>query len=367
MAKTKIEELAEFGQSIWLDSISRSMITTGSLKEMIGSGLRGMTSNPTIFDKAISSGNDYDQTIKELHAQGKTTFEIYDDLTVRDVQDAADLFKAVYENSDGLDGYVSLEVSPKLAFQTEETINEAKRLHKKVNRANVMFKVPATEAGFPAVEELLSGGINVNITLIFSLEQYINTAHAYLKGMKRLLDRGGDISTLASVASIFVSRVDTAVDTLLDEKISGEQNKDRKDRLSSLRGKAAVANSRLIFRKYQELFSGKEYLQLKEKGGSVQRVLWGSTGTKNPDYSDIKYVTELMGSPTVNTLPQQTLEAFVDHGIIEESLTRHRDENEDVVRALKEAGENKTRTAELLGLNNPQTLNNWIKRLRLDQ
>lgn len=338
MSKTKIEELAVFGQSIWLDSINRSMFKTGKLQEMIDQGLRGMTSNPTIFDKAISSGSVYDEDISQMHMIGRSTFDIYDDLTVSDVQDAADLFRTVYEKSGGLDGYVSLEVNPKLAFQTRETINEAKRLHKKVNRPNVMFKVPSTDAGFPAIEELLSEGINVNITLIFSLEQYIKTADAYLKGLQKLYDSRGDLSRIASVASVFVSRVDTAVDQLIDEKESKELNEDIKSKLLSLRGKAAVANSRLIFKKYLEIFMGEDYLQLQKKGAPVQRVLWGSTGTKDPGYSDIKYVTELIGKPTVNTLPEATLAAFTDHGIIEESLTKNMEEAEDTINSLKSFG-----------------------------
>ncbi len=340
MANTKIEELAAFGQSIWLDSISRSMIESGELRKMIDDGLRGMTSNPTIFDKAISSGHDYDEKIKELHSQGKSTFEIYDDLTVRDVQDAADLFKPVYEKTGGLDGYVSLEINPKLAFQTEETISEGVRLYKKVNRENVMFKVPATDAGIPAITELLSQGINVNITLIFSMEQYIQTAEAYIKGLQKLLDNNGDISKMASVASVFVSRIDSAIDKLIDEKISAEQSDDIKKKLSSVRGKAAVANSRLIFQKYGEIFGGAEFSRLLENGARVQRVLWGSTGTKDPDYSDIKYVTEIMGKPTVNTLPEKTLDAFVDHGVIGETLTQNVKESKEAIDVLNDFGIN---------------------------
>lgn len=338
MPKTRVDELAGIGQSIWLDSISRSMIETGELRELISRGLRGMTSNPTIFDKAISSGSDYDDKIKELHRIGKSTFEIYDDLTVRDIQDAADLFKPVYEKTDGLDGYVSLEINPKLAFQTEETIKEGRRLYEKVNRPNVMFKVPSTDAGFSAVEELLSEGISVNTTLIFSGEQYEKTARAFLNGIKKFLDKGGDLSKIASVASVFVSRIDTAVDKQLDEKISKEQNEDTKNRLKSLRGRAAVANSRLIFQKYLEFFSGEEFRLLNDKGVHVQRVLWGSTGTKDPAYSDIKYVTELIGSPTVNTLPQKTLDAFMDHGACKETLTQNVREAVEAINALKSFG-----------------------------
>lgn len=338
MAKTKIEELGDFGQSVWIDSISRSMIETGKLQEMINKGLKGMTSNPTIFDQAISSSADYDEKIKELHKLGKSTFEIYDELTFKDVQDAADIFKPIYEKTMGFDGYVSLEINPKLAGKTEETIKEGKRLYEKVNRPNVMFKVPSTEAGFGAIEELLSEGINVNVTLIFSLEQYVKTTNAYLKGMKRLLKKQGDLSTISSVASVFVSRIDTATDKMIDERISKEQDKEIKNRLRSLRGKAAVANSKIIFQKYLEIFSGKDFKLLKDKGANVQRVLWGSTGTKDPNYSDIKYVSELIGSPTVNTVPEKTLDAFLNRGIVQETLTEDMKGAKDVIDALKELG-----------------------------
>jgi transaldolase len=338
MSQTKVEELAALGQSIWLDSISREMMTTGRLQGFIDKGLRGMTSNPTIFDKAISSGTEYNGKIDELHKLGKSTFEVYDELTVQDIRDAADLFKPVYEKTGGLDGYVSLEINPKLAFQTEETIKEGLRLHTKVNRPNVMFKVPSTNEGFGAIEELLSEGINVNITLIFSLEQYEKTAWAFLKGMMRLLNKQGDISKIASVASVFVSRIDTAIDKQLDEKMSQEQDKDRQNLLKYLRGKASVANSKLIYQKYQEIFSGDDFSLLKEKGARVQRVLWGSTGTKDPGYSDIKYIEELIGNPTVNTVPEHTLNAFLDHGTCKETLTQDVKEAEKAIADLKSIG-----------------------------
>lgn len=328
MPKTTIEKLGEFGQSIWLDNISRSMIESGRLKEMIGLGLRGMTSNPTIFDKAISSANDYDKRIEELCGKGKSTFEIYDELTVKDVQDAADIFKPVYDKTNGLDGYVSLEVNPKLAFNKDETIREAQRLFKKVNRPNVMFKVPATEPGFEAIEKLLSDGININVTLIFSLEQYIKTAGSFLKGMDGLSQKGKYLSKVHSVASVFVSRVDTVVDRMIDEKNAPER----------LKGKAAVANSQLIFQKYLEIFSGHGFKRLEEKGANAQRVLWASTGTKNPVYSDIKYVTELIGRNTVNTLPGDTLQAFLDHGIVKKALTSDIREARDIINSLNNAG-----------------------------
>lgn len=336
MTKTVANELAEFGQSIWLDNINRAMINNGKLKEMVGLGLRGMTSNPTIFDKAISVSADYDEKILELHQEGKSTFEIYDCLTVRDVQDAADILKAVYQETDGLDGYVSLEVSPELAFDTQKTVEEAKRLHKKAKRANVMFKVPATKEGFKAIEELTACGINVNVTLIFSLEQYSDTAQFYLRGIKRFIENKGDCRRVRSVASVFVSRIDTIVDGLLEEKIVKGKDRQKNAELSLLKGKAAVANSGLIYRKYLDIFSSGEFKKLKDKGANIQRVLWGSTSTKSPGYSDIKYVSELIAKGTVNTMPENTWEAFLGHGKVKEALSADIEDARKVIDGLKD-------------------------------
>jgi len=328
MAKTTIESLVEFGQSAWLDNISRSMIESGRLKEQIGLGLRGMTSNPTIFDKAIRLSSDYDKRIEALCNSRRSTFEIYDDLTIKDVQDASDIFRPVYDKTDGLDGYVSLEVDPRMAFKTEETIKEARRLSKKVSRPNVMFKIPATDAGFKAIEELCSEGMNINATLIFSLGQYIETAQAYINGISRLLEKRGDAGKVRSVASVFVSRVDTFIDNEID-----------KNSLPiSLKGKAAVSNSRMIFKRYKEIFSGDRFSRLKEFGANPQRVLWASTSTKNPAYSDIKYITELIGKDTVNTLPENTFQAFLDHGLIEEALDADIDDAEFAIQGLRKLG-----------------------------
>lgn len=319
MNKDILNELADYGQSIWLDNINRKMIETGKLKEMIDSGLRGMTSNPSIFDKAISKTDDYDKYIEKLGPSDKSTFEIYDELTVKDIQDAANLFRPVYEKTNGLDGYVSLEINPKLAFDVDKTIAEGKRLFKKVNRPNLMLKVPATDQGFDAVSELIGAGMNVNVTLIFSLEKYKKTTMAYIDGLKRLLRNGGDLAKVRSVASVFVSRVDSSVDKQLDEFLSKENEK--KDLLSSLKGKAAVANSQLIYSEFMKIFLSKDYESLKAKGANIQKALWASTSTKNPEYSDIKYVEELIGKDTVNTLPGNTLELFLDHGQVKEALT----------------------------------------------
>ncbi len=306
---TKLHELAQLGQSLWIDNISRSMITGGKLKNLIDQGLRGQTSNPTIFKQAISTSSDYDAAIEQLAKAGKSTFAIYDELTIKDVQDAADLFHGVYESTQGLDGYVSLEINPKLGNELEAQLKEGKRLWQKLNRPNVMIKVPATKNGLGVVEGLIGQGINVNVTLIFSAEQYSQVVWAYLKGLNHLAQNGGDLKKVRSVASIFVSRVDTNIDKKLDEK-----------KETALRGKAAVANCEIIYHKFQKAFDTDEFKALKQKGTHVQRVLWASTGTKDPQYSDIKYISELVAADTVNTVPDKTLEAVLDHGVARKAM-----------------------------------------------
>lgn len=336
LGKPIFVELADFGQSIWLDNINRIILESGGLNKMITQGLRGMTSNPSIFEKAVSSSPDYDKKIMQLSAKHKTAFAIYDELTVGDIQDAADIFMPVYKETKGLDGYVSLEVSPKLAYNSEETVHEARRLYKKVNRPNLMCKVPATKEGFCAIEELTASGINVNATLIFSLGQYLNTAYAYIGGLERLLKANADISAVRSVASVFVSRADTAVDMLLDRLIAASF--ERRDYLSELKGKAASANCALIYKKYREIIKSDEFKRLEQKGAHLQRVLWASTSTKNPAYSDIKYVSELIAKDTINTLPEPTFEAFLDHGLIRQALDEDAHWAEDIILKLKEVG-----------------------------
>ncbi len=304
---TKLHDIAKLGQSLWIDNISRSMITGGKLKSLIDQGLRGQTSNPTIFKQAISTSTDYDARIQQLAESGKSTFEIYDELTIKDVQDAADLFRGVYDSTKGLDGYVSLEINPKLGNELDAQLKEGMRLWQKLNRPNVMIKVPATKNGLGVVEALISQGINVNVTLIFSAEQYQQVVWSYLKGLSHLAQGGGDIKKVHSVASIFVSRIDTSIDKKLEEK-------------SVLRGKAAVANCEIVYHKFQNSFSGGEFKALKLKGANVQRVLWASTGTKDPQYSDIKYITELIAADTVNTVPDKTLEAVLDHGVAKTAM-----------------------------------------------
>jgi transaldolase len=331
VARTTIEQLGEFGQSIWFDYISRSLLRSGRLDELIRLGVTGMTSNPTIFDQAINSGSDYDEQIWELKKAGKSVFEIYDAITIKDIRAAADIFKPIYERTKGLDGYVSLEINPQLAYQTQETIEEGKRLAKKVDRPNVMFKVPATDEGYEAITTLLAEGINVNVTLIFSLEQYQKTAAAYLTGIKGLLKNKGDARSVRSVASVFVSRIDTVVDALLD-KLSATTG------AASLKGKAATANATLIYCAYAHIFASDEFKALEKQGANLQRVLWGSTGTKNPAYSDIKYVAELIGRDTVNTVPEKTFEAFLDHGVAKETCTADTNEAQKIIDAFKKLG-----------------------------
>lgn len=337
MATSTIQQLADYGQSIWLDYISRSLLESGRLKSLIGQGLRGMTSNPSIFNQAISYSNDYDERIAELKHDGKSTFEIYDALTIQDIQEAADHFKAVYEQTNCLDGYVSLEINPQIAHQIGEQIKEGLRLFREVNRPNLMVKVPSTPEGFAVIEELTANGINVNATLIFSRMQHERVADAYMKGLSR---RGGDLTNIHSVASVFISRIDTAVDERLDERLADVSDPSQKEKLQAIKGKAAVANSRMIFEKYQALFNSARFQTLKAKGANVQRVLWASTSTKNPQYSDVKYVCELTARPTVNTLPEKTLHAFLDHGKVQDAFDGPVSESEKILVHLQSLGIN---------------------------
>lgn len=324
---SKIEKLAELGQSLWLDFISRDYIEGGKLQAMINEGLRGITSNPTIFDKAIAGSAAYDKEIADLLAKGHSTVEIYEQLAIKDIKTACEMMLPVFERTKGLDGYVSLEVNPKLAYKTKETIEEAIRLYGAVKMPNLMIKVPATKEGIPAVKELVSHGISVNTTLIFSIESYVATAMAYIEGLEILKANGGDVAKVASVASFFVSRVDSACDSALEKAGNKE-----------LQGKIAVANAKVAFKEYGGLFSGERWNALAGAGAMPQRVLWASTGTKNPAYSDVLYVDELIGNPTVNTMPPATIDAFLDHGKLEVTLDRGVEEAEAQVAALAGLG-----------------------------
>jgi transaldolase len=313
-------ELQSYGQSVWLDNISKAILDSGELQKLIEEdGLRGVTSNPTIFEKAINGSRDYDAVLKRLAQAGRTVDEIYEALVIDDIRRATDLFRPLFHATNGLDGYVSLEVSPRLANETQRTLEEARRLWAKVDRPNVMIKVPATPAGIPAIEQLISEGINVNVTLMFSMEHYVRVAEAYVRGLQARA-RIGQPLAVGSVASFFVSRVDSLVDKLIEERLARSADAGEKHDLESLLGKTAIANSRLVYQKFQEIFGGREFLSLKEKGARVQRPLWASTSTKNPKYRDVLYVEELIGADTVDTMPPATIEAFRDHGRVRPSL-----------------------------------------------
>jgi transaldolase len=319
-----LQGLLTYGQSPWLDFIRRNILLNGDLKKMIANdGLRGMTSNPAIFEKAITAGDDYNDIIKAPDAQSSTAMALYEKIAIRDVQNATDIFKSVYTETKGRDGYVSLEVSPNLAFDTKATIDEARRLWKAVNRPNVMIKIPATPQGVPAIRQVLEDGINVNITLLFAQSAYEQVAEAFLAALEARAAKGQEISHIASVASFFVSRIDSLVDSTVDAKQKAETDSGKKAVLESLRGKVAIANARRTYRKYQELFGGARWKALAAKGAQTQRLLWASTSTKNPKYRDVLYVEELIGADTVDTIPPATFDAFRDHGKLRNSLTEN--------------------------------------------
>lgn len=338
MNANPLVRLAEFGQSPWFDFISRDIIESGELARLVkDDGLKGVTSNPAIFEKAVSSGTAYDEFIRANAASSKDAVDLYEKLAVRDVQDAADILRGVYDATEGGDGFVSLEVSPHLAFDTEKTIAEARRLWKMVDRPNLMVKVPATPEGIPAIEQLIADGININVTLLFSQSAYRDVANAYIAGLKRRSDAGEDLGRVASVASFFVSRIDSLVDKQIEEKLASAEG-DEKERLESLRGTVAVANAKLAYQAYLEIFSGEEWEALAAKGARPQRVLWASTGTKNKDYSDVLYIDELIGPDTVNTIPPATWDAFRDHGTVAQTLTEGVDEARQTLADLASVG-----------------------------
>ncbi|MEC4672590.1 MAG: transaldolase, partial [Nitrospirota bacterium] len=310
-------QLRSAGQSPWYDYIRRTLISSGGLKTLIDNdGLMGVTSNPSIFEKAIGGSSDYDEQLAEVASRMTSVKDIYEALAIRDIQDATDAMMPVYQSSECRDGYVSLEVSPDLAFNTKATIEEALRLNKAVNRPNVMIKVPGTSEGIPAIEHLLSQGVNINITLLFSVKVYEDVAWAYIRGLQKYAANGGDVTKVASVASFFVSRIDSLVDTQLDGKLKQETNATKRTALEGLMGQVAVANAKVAYVSYEKIFASPEFEALRLKGARVQRLLWASTGTKNPKYSDVYYVDNLIGPDTVNTIPAATFDAFRDHGTV---------------------------------------------------
>jgi transaldolase/glucose-6-phosphate isomerase len=331
---------AEQGQSPWIDFIDRNLIESGRLEELIGQGIRGLTSNPTIFSKAVAGGH-YDDLIRRMLDAGESNQAIYEEIAAGDVGDAADRLRLIYDTANGTDGFASIEVEPELSDDTQETIARARHLWTRLSRPNVFVKIPATQAGLPAIEACIADGININVTLMFSVEVYRQVAMAYINGLRRRLAGGQDISRVSSVASFFVSRVDTKVDKIL-ESVGTEQ-------ALSARGTAAVANARLAYEAYLEIFHGAEFADLKAAGAQVQRCLWASTSTKNPNYDDIKYVDELMGAETVDTMPLETIHAFLDHGDPRRTLDADLHEAHDAIRIIEAEGVSMAQaTAELL-------------------
>ena len=334
-----LKALATYGQSVWLDYIRRSLITSGELQRHIDEdGLAGVTSNPAIFEKAIAGSNDYADKLSRLNSSNLDAKGIYEEIAIGDIQDAADIMKPVYTATKRRDGYVSLEVSPDLANDTAGTLEEARRLWKRVARENVMIKVPATPAGVPAIQQLISEGINVNVTLLFAQQAYENVAEAYITGLEKFAASGGDVSRVASVASFFISRIDTLIDNLLTEKSKRAGSDQERQLLESLLGKVAIANGKLTYERYKQIYSGPRWNALKAKGGQTQRLLWASTSTKNPSYRDVIYVEELIGPDTVDTIPPATFDGFRDHGVPKESLEANLDAARQTMQNLANAG-----------------------------
>jgi transaldolase len=329
MEKSPLQRLADLGQSVWIDYLSRDLVHTGELERMIREdAVVGVTSNPTIFQKALSSSDTYDEQLRVVLRETSDPKEIFIRLAATDVGEACDILRDVWEKAGGRDGYVSLEVDPRLAYDTEATTKEAIRLHALVDRPNLLVKIPATKPGLPAIEDMIARGKSINVTLIFSLERYEEVAGAYVRGLERLVAGGGDPSTVHSVASFFVSRVDTEADRRLDE-LGGP---------ADLKGKLAVANAKLAYQRYKELFSGEQWEFLASKGAAPQRCLWASTSTKNPAYSDVLYVEELIGPATVNTMPEETIVVFQDHGKVAPTLETGAEEARRLLERLAEVG-----------------------------
>lgn len=338
-AAAPFQTLCEQGQSVWLDDISRVLLNTGALKRQIDEvGIRGVTSNPTIFEKAIAASDAYDDAVMDLLRQGKSAGEIFEAVEVEDIRNACDLFRPLYEETEGGDGYVSIEVAPTHARDGETSLVEARRLWASVDRPNLMVKIPGTAEGVSAIRQALIDGINVNVTLLFSLENYERVAHAYVAALEARHKADQPVGRMASVASFFVSRVDTLVDKKLEEKIEAASSDAEKERLRGLLGKVGIANAKLAYASFQELFEGPRFADLRQAGAKVQRPLWASTGVKNPAYRDTLYVEELIGPHTVNTMPAATIEAFLDHGEIARTVDQDVDDAREVIKTLAEVG-----------------------------
>lgn len=339
VSDSPILRLKDHGQSVWMDNLSRDIIQSGELKQLIKSrNVHGITSNPAIFEKAIAGNAIYDQDIEAGIRTSKSVDEIYESLVFEDIRNACDILRPVYEETQGLDGYVSLEVPPSLARDTDTTIREARRYAQAIDRPNLMIKIPGTPEGLPAVEKAISEGINVNITLLFSVQSYIDTAWAYIRGLEALAAKGEDISNMASVASFFLSRIDTKVDGQVDALTAQSADPDQKVKLAAARGKVAIANAKIAYQKYKEIIRSDRWQALAAKGAKAQRLLWASTSTKDPAYSDVMYVDELIGPDTVNTLPPNTIEACADHCNVASRIETNLDEAYQVIESLSELG-----------------------------
>jgi transaldolase len=331
MSKSRLHELSEHGVSVWIDSLSRQWLRDGTLDKLIDEDtVVGVTSNPTIFQKALSEGDWYDEQLREVLREEDDPREIFWQLAVKDVSEALDRLRPIWDGGNGLDGYVSLEVDPDLAYDRETTFEQAMRLHELVDRPNLYVKIPATEPGLGAIDDSIARGRNINVTLIFGLDRYEAVANAYIRGVERLVESGGDPSRVASVASFFVSRVDTEADKRLEAIGTAEA--------LALRGKLAIANAKLAYERYKRIFSGERWERLAAKGATKQRCLWASTSTKNPEYRDVMYVEELIGPQTVNTMPIETIEAFQDHGVVRDTLEQSVDEAHRLFDDLKRIG-----------------------------
>jgi len=335
-----LQSLADYGQSPWLDNIRRRMLENGELQTMIRTdGIKGITSNPSIFRKAIVDSSDYDAALAQLAREdGLDEKSVYERLALTDIRHAADLMRPVYNETDKRDGYVSIEVSPRLAADTAGTIAEARRLWQALEQPNIMIKVPATPAGLPAIETLISEGINVNVTLLFSVPVYEQVAEAFIRGLEQRAAADETIDGLASVASFFVSRVDSAVDALIEAKIKNTISPSMTERGQALLGKAAIANAKIAYQRYQERFASDRWAKLAAQGAQTQRLLWASTSTKNPTYSDVRYIEELIGQDTVNTIPPATLDAFRDHGKLQSSLSANAEQAQTIMSDLADYG-----------------------------
>ncbi len=364
MAANPLIEIQKCGQSIWMDYIKRDLIISGELERLVEGGITGMTSNPTIFAKAIGDSQEYDDAISDLLDLEIT--EIYEELAIADIQAAADILRPVYDRTGGDDGYISLEVSPLLAYDTEQTISEAKRLFQTVGRPNVMIKIPGTPQGLPAIEEAIAAGINVNVTLLFSVSSYIEVAQRYVRGLERRLDAGQDIDHIASVASFFLSRIDTVVDNILENNIRTGRLRGGFDTVQANRrllGKAAIASAKLAYSHFKDIFGNERFARLEAAGARVQRPLWASTSTKNPNYPDTYYVDALIGPYTVNTLPPNTISAFRDHGTVAATLEDNIDDARETMSQLAEVGVRMDKVVQQLQGDGVESFANDFRRL----